>query len=281
MTAERRGYVPTKSDEALKNEAKNIVPRYPVLGIIGGMGPAATNDLFGQITRLTGEYKQVKGDQDQLSAVINSFPEIPDRTKFILHEMGLSDEAVNDPFPYLISSAQKLLAGDPKPQVVGIPCNTAHYFVTALEEFLSREGHSIEIVHMIRETASDVQKRGIKTVGLLATTGTLQTRLYHNFLEDAGIEVLVPSEEDQELLVMDGIYGGVSGKGVKNGYIEEPRQKFLQISERLVGEGAEAIIEGCTEIPIALTQDDTDIVLINPTEILARVMIRKSIAKGK
>lgn len=280
MPPEMKGYRPTKTFEAYVQDAENIVPRYPALGIIGGMGPAATIDLQTQITNLTGEYTDVKGDQDHLWVVTNSFPEIPDRTKYILHEMGLSDEETEDPFPYLLQSARKLLSGEPKPKVIGIPCNTAHYFVPALENFLRESGENVEIIHMIRETAKTVQREGIKKVGLLATTGTLQTRLYHNELEALGIEVITPSDEDQESLVMEGIYGKTSGKGVKSGFTDEPRQRFLKVSETLFENGAEAIIEGCTEIPIALRREDTDIPLINPTEILARAMIEKSLAKG-
>lgn len=279
MTAERgdRSYIPNQSFEAYRKQVETIDFPYPRLGILGGMGPDATGDLFNTINRITRDETSVSSDQDYLSIRVANNPQTPDRTKYI---NGESDE---DPFPYLMMGIDELVSGPRPARIIGIPCNTAHYFVPALERYIDERGYNLEIVHMIEETAKQIKQAfpDAGSVGLLATSGTLRTGLYHMILEENGLSVIAPNDEDQDTLVMEGIYGKRTGKGVKAGHLDEPRGLFIEAATKLQEAGASVVIEGCTEIPLALSQNDTQIPLVNPTEVLARSMVMRALAKSR
>jgi aspartate racemase len=259
-------------------KARELTFPYPTIGIIGGMGPDATGDLFNAITRITRELTGGKKDQDYLPIHIASSPQIPDRTKYVLYLLGKSDEFAEDPFPYLLRGYLDLKHSSRDKQrikYVGIPCNNAHYFVPKLREFIEYDGSEMEIVDMIEETVKMISKQYpyVQRVGVLATNGTLQTELYHNVLESAGFKTITPTPEDQKELVTEAIFGCTSGKGIKAGYFKEPNEKLREAVEKLRIQGAEVIIAGCTEIPLVLHQEDVKAILVNPTEILARRLV--------
>jgi len=127
------------------------------IGIIGGMGPLATADLFRKIICMT----KAASDQEHIHIVIDNNTEIPDRTRAILYGGAT-------PLPALARSALKL-------EVMGadlllMACNTAHYFYDQMQPFIH-----VPMLHMPEETAFEVQRRGLTCVGLLATDGTCQT----------------------------------------------------------------------------------------------------------
>ncbi|MFP4201033.1 MAG: aspartate/glutamate racemase family protein [Clostridia bacterium] len=227
------------------------------VGIVGGMGPEATADLFMKIIRAT----PATCDQDHLPVVIVSDPSVPDRTQAVLGDG-------EDPLPTMVRSARACVTAGA--DFLVMPCNTAHCFYLGLAESVD-----VPVLHMMEEVARFFETRHpeIRRVGLLATTGTVKIGLYQEALSENGIEVLVPNERDQES-VMEGIYGE---KGVKCGYYDEPRNLFVSVARRLVDRGADAIISGCTEIPLALSQDDLeDTVVVDPTEVLARAAVARA-----
>lgn len=226
------------------------------IGIIGGMGPEATADLYLKIIRAT----PARRDQDHFHVLIDSNPAIPDRTAAIF---GRGE----DPVPALQETARNLeLAGA---DFLVMPCNTAHYFYSEI-----RAAVRIPILHMMRETAAYTVDRwpGLRRVGLLATDGTLKTRLYHQAFAERGVEVLEPAAADQEL-VMRAIYGE---DGIKAGQHEGPRRILLAVAQGLVAAGAEAVVAGCTEIPLVLRDGDLAVPVIDATWILALAAVREA-----
>ena len=225
-----------------------------VIGILGGMGPEATIDLLYKIIKFTPAEK----DQDHLRIIIDNNPKIPDRTAAIL---GKGE----DPLPALQKTAQNLEKAGA--DFIIIPCNTAHYFLPSIQESVK-----IPILNMIEETAKETQKKNssIKKVGLLASIGTYKTEIYHQHFNKYNIEVISPEEKDKEK-VMKVIYA------VKAGDLsEEVKKNIIQIAQKLIDKGAEAIITGCTEIPLILKEGDVPAPVIDPTQVLAKIAIRKA-----
>jgi len=225
-----------------------------VIGILGGMGPEATIDLFYKIIKFTPAEK----DQDHLRIIIDNNPKIPDRTAAIL---GKGE----DPLPALRETAQSLEKAGA--DFIIIPCNTAHYFLPSIQESVK-----IPILNMIEETAKETRERipQIQKVGLLASAGVYKTKIYHQHFKKYNIEVISPEEKDKEK-VMKVIYA------VKAGNLsEEVKKNIIPISQKLIDRGAEAIIAGCTEIPLILKEGDISIPLIDPTQVLAKIAVQKA-----
>jgi len=236
--------------------------KYGILGILGGMGPEATNNIYKEIIKST----PAKKDQEHIPVIMYSNPQIPDRTTGILY-------GGENPFPALLQTAEKLKkAGS---DFIIIPCNTSHYFIDDLRRFIN-----IPIISMIEETVLFVRENypHIKKIGLLATTGTIKTEIYNGPFKNAGIELLTPNVEDQECLVMEAIYGN---DGIKAGKKNLPTKLLQKAANTLFERGAEAIILGCTEIPLALNKKNTFSPLINPTKILANRAVDLSTALNK
>jgi len=225
-----------------------------IIGILGGMGPEATIDLFYKIIKFTPAEK----DQDHLRIIIDNNPKIPDRTMTILGKG-------KDPLPTLRETAQNLEKAGA--DFIIIPCNTAHYYISQIQESIN-----IPMLNMIEETAKETQQRipQIKKVGLLASIGTYKTEIYHQHFKKFNIEVISPERKDKEE-IMKVIYA------VKAGNLsEEIKKNILKISQELIDKGAEAIIAGCTEIPLILKEGDVPVPIIDPTQALAKAAIRKA-----
>lgn len=224
------------------------MPEKKVIGIIGGMGPEATADLFLKIVRSTPARK----DQEHLRIVIDNNPEIPDRTTFILGKGP-------DPRPHLFRTAKNVEKMGAS--FMAIPCNTAHYFHKEIQAVVG-----VPVLHIMRETAAHLKGK-VQRAGVLASTGTLKTRLYEDALRDVGIEALVPSGRDQDE-VMEAIQSVKAGDYVKG------RELALRQGARLAASGAQAVIAGCTEIPLVLHGGDLEVPVVDATQILAERCVR-------
>jgi aspartate racemase len=225
-----------------------------IIGILGGMGPEATIDLFYKIIKFTSAEK----DQDHLRIIIDNNPKIPDRTAAIL---GKGE----DPLLALQQTARNLEKAGA--DFIIIPCNTAHYFLPSIQESVK-----IPILNMIEETAEETQKRipQIQKVGLLASMGVYETRIYHQQFKKYNIEVISPEEKDKEE-VMKAIYA------VKAGDLSnEVKGNIIKIAQKLIDKEAEVIIAGCTEIPLILKEGDVSVPIIDPTQILAEAAVQKA-----
>lgn len=220
------------------------------IGIIGGMGPAATYDLFRKIIEKT----DAKTDQEHIHICIDCNTNIPDRTKAIL---GHGE----DPVPELVRSGIRLQAMGA--DVLVMPCNTAHYFYERITPFLD-----VPLLNMLQETAQELKRQKISKVGLLATDGTLRSGVYHKVLSEAGIETVVPSPENQSG-VMEIIYQGV--KAAKRDF--DPAS-FQAAVDELFAKGAQVLVLGCTELPLAFEMYGIEAAAIDPTAVLAEAAIR-------
>ena len=193
------------------------------IGIIGGMGPAATIEFFRRLVAAT----PATVDQAHLRILIDNNPHVPDRTDAICGRGP-------DPGPALADMARGLAASGA--DFLTMPCNTGHVFQTAI-----RNAVSIPFIDMIEETARRI---AVQRVGLMATTGTVRAELYRVACDQRHIELVVPGDDDQEL-VMDmirRIKAGGPGASV--------RGRAAAIVERLAERGAAAVIAGCTEISL-------------------------------
>ncbi|MDI3475745.1 MAG: aspartate racemase [Thermococcaceae archaeon] len=220
-----------------------------VIGILGGMGPLATADLFRRIVEKT----PAKRDQDHPRIIIYNNPKIPDRTAFILGNGP-------DPRPELIASARKL--EECGADFIIMPCNTAHFFAETIQRAIN-----IPLVSMIEETAKKIESMGLRKVGLLATDGTIKGMVYHRALLKRGIHIAVPNKKDQEL-VMKAIY-----EGVKAGNLELGRELLLKVAKKLERR-SEGIIAGCTEVSVVLKPEDLTVPLIDPMDVIAERAVK-------
>lgn len=196
------------------------------LGIIGGLGPIATAYFMELIIQMTDAAR----DQEHLPMIIYNSPKIPDRTSYIL---GNSKE---NPVWDMIRIGQKL--AEEGVACIGIPCITAHYFHKELSENIS-----VPIIHAIEETGMELKDNRIKSAGIMATEGTVHSRIFQDELEKMGIEVFIP-EEGYQKLVTELIYKEVkAGKPVD-------LDKFQRVSAHLRKQGAQVLILGCTELSL-------------------------------
>ena len=198
------------------------------LGVLGGMGPQATNTFYQFVIDRT----DAQTDQEHVNALILSDSEMPDRTSAILS----GGEAREGVYRRLLADA-RLLEGAGC-TCIAVPCNTSHFFLDRVQEEIG-----IPILHMIRETARLLAVQGLKRPGILATDGTIQTGLYQAEFSAAGIEAVVPSTQAQEL-VMSLIYDDV-----KAGRDGDP-QKFAAIHEDLLAQGCDCGVLACTELSV-------------------------------
>ena len=199
------------------------------LGILGGMGPLATADLFTKIVTMT----DADCDNNHIRIYIDNNAQIKDRTAAILH-------GGESPLPYLIESVKKL--EQMGAECIIMPCNTAHYFLQSLQIQTK-----VPFLSMIAQAVRVAKKRypGQKA-GILATTGTLDAGVYSRAFNNEEVEVVLPNEEQRKLL-MSIIYDGV-----KAGKLPTDSAPFVEMLEEMKSRGAGYFILGCTELPVAV-----------------------------
>jgi len=228
------------------------------IGILGGMGPGATAMLYSKIISRT----PAETDQQHLHVIIDSDPSVPDRSKNIL-------QGGPSPAPTLNQMAMRLQNAGA--EVLILPCNTAHYFI---DEAL----HNVDLpfIHIIDETIKTCQAILPKDgrVGLLATSATISSRVYHDRFSPTAFRLMAPKDDDQQQ-VMDGIYNGV-----KAGRFDYGADRLKNVAENLISGGAQLIIGGCTEIPLVLRQEDLKVPFMDTLDILADAAVTYALAKG-
>ena len=227
------------------------------IGILGGMGPEATAHFFSLIIKHTAAPK----DQDHVPVLIYNLPQIPERTPAILGQ-GPS------PLPLLRKGVRTLAQAGA--DFIVVPCISAHAFLPDI-----RRASPVPILSLLDEALAGAKKknRRLKRAGLLASTGTVRSGLFAKTFAKAGIEIITPTNKEQAK-VMEAVFGK---RGVKAGFTEGwPRKLVLEIARRLIKRGAEAIIAGCTEIPLVLRDEDLPVPLIEPMRIAAQACIVKA-----
>lgn len=236
-----------------------------MIGVLGGMGPQAGLDLASKIIAET----VASNDQDHIPMMIWSQTRIPDRARF------LADSTSPDPAPVIAEGFMRLEAAGAG--VAGMACNTAHtpaIFDRVVKQ-LQDAGAGMPILHLIKETVEHIRERAphAMKIGVLGTHGTLQSRLYHDWLERSDLHPLSPSDPHR---LSDAIFHPVHGiKAQSNPVSGDARNQILRSVSELIDAGAEAVILGCTELPLAVPDDRFQhIPLIDPARALAQALIR-------
>lgn len=217
-----------------------------ILGIIGGLGPMATAYFLQLVTQMT----DATTDQEHIEILIHSKPQVPDRTSYILNK------SEDSPVPDMIEIGKEL--AEQGACVLAIPCITAHYFHKEMEDAIG-----IPIINAIEETADYLKNCGIIKVGIMATDGTIESGIFQDVLKQQGIEVIIPSGENQRK-VMYLIYENVkAGKKLELSVFEE-------VSKELTEKGVEVILLGCTELSLLKRDYKLESICLDVMEILAR-----------
>ena len=225
------------------------------LGIVGGMGPVAAAYFFKRLVELT----PAKCDQDYVETFVHNNTQVPDRTAAILYGQA-------DPVPQLRRSVEILnrMGSD----YIVLACMTSHHFIPQLQE------HSKAIIlDGIAQTAERCRDLGVSKVGVMATAGTITMGLFHKPLHQLGIDALVLNEQDQVTYFTEPVY---APWGIKAGNVTGlPKERLRQGAQILIDSGAEAIIAGCTELPLVLKQDEFPVPLLDTIDVLLEVAIRR------
>lgn len=238
---------------------QRVMNSVATIGVLGGMVPEATNRLCALITQLT----PVSKDQDHIPVITFNNSLIPPRVGAI---SGMGES----PVPEMVRTARVLERAGA--DLLVMPCNLAHYFIDEVQR-----GVRIPILNMIEETVGFIVTThpGLHTLGLLASTPTIENGLYEKSFAGQQRVVLSPDASDQEAKVMEAIYGQ---HGIKSGYKAEPRELLMEAARKLVLRGSQLIIAGCTEVSIVLEQGSLPVPIIDPMEVLARVAVERAMA---
>lgn len=239
------------------------------IGVVGGLGPYAGLDLVRAIFDETDAHR----DQDHLPVVLISYPgRVPDRSAWLT-----DPEHAPNPIPALQTILRRL--DDAGAIVAGIPCNTAHAapLYAPLLDGLAADGRELDLIHIvdaivdaIAEVAPDAEQ-----VGVLATRSSIQNRIHSIGLEAAGRRAVVPSDSVQDL-VQASIFDpewGLKAQSVPPH--PAARAAVLEAIDHVVENGAQAVILGCTELPLAVPEATASgVPIISSTHALARALIR-------
>jgi aspartate racemase len=236
--------------------------RIVVIGILGGMGPAAGV----RFARLVVDRAMAKSDQDHPSFTLMSCPSlIPDRSAFLV-----GDGVVNPGYAIADVARQVAQLGA---TTVAMPCSTAHApailepVLDALSEFEVTFCNLIEVAAKAAAGAS-----AANCVGVLSTEGTRRIGLYEAALGDLGVRCLHPAASDQAI-VSDVIRLVKSGVTPQTSCLDEP-------VGRLVAGGADLVLLGCTELPLAAPAGHIDGALIlDPLEALTDAVLAAEFAR--
>lgn len=227
------------------------------IGVVGGLGPMATIHYLERIVQLT----DAESDQDHPRIYLESIPDIPDRTTYIL---GKSNK---NPYPVIRCAAERLIRNGA--DFITIPCVTAFYFKEKFAKDLSKP-----VLSLIDLLVENLQKNKVKKVGIMATTGTIQSEIISKSLHNNGIETVVPDSFYQEQ-VMEIIYNQI-----KKGKCADMKM-FHNIEKHLLEQEIEKIILGCTELPLVKKEHELGEGYVDVIDILAQEAVKQSGAKVK
>lgn len=213
------------------------------LGVLGGMGPAATTAFLARVQALTPAEK----DADHIRMLVDINPQVPDRQR-----------AADAADAVLGQMAMRLR--DAGAQVLAMPCNTAHAVAAGIRKV------GLPFIDMIEETAAVATSGGAKKIGVLATPGG--EALYTRALQARGARIVRLTGADRQAVMgcINAVKAGDTG--------EAPRAEMRRLAAALVGAGAEVVIAGCTEVPLLLAADDVSVPLVDSAEVLAAACVK-------
>lgn len=220
-----------------------------VMGVIGGMGPLATDLFYNMVINKTG----ASCDQEHINMIILSHATMPDRTAAI--KSGEHKEV----YGKLLKDAKFL--EESGATCIAVPCNTSHVFLEEVQKEIE-----IPIVHMIREAVESVAEmtsslNDVK-VGIMATDGTIEIGLYQKHCREKGLVPVVLSDENQKK-VMKIIY-----EGIKKNQPVDPRD-FEDVVDEFKSKGCHCVIMACTELSVYKIQEGLGDFFVDAMESLA------------
>lgn len=245
--------------------------RPKVIGIIGGMGPAAGVDLARKLVAQT----RAAADQEHLPFILVSYPDrVADRTAFLGEGKGVN------PGGDIARLVRQLEASGAS--VIGMACNTAHAtaIMSVVRADLERWKSAVTFLHMIEEVARFITSEypACRKIGILSTTGTYRSRVYPDLLGARGLEVVVPDEQEQAQLVNESIFH--PGYGIKahaDTISERVRENLVRVISRFKKQGVQAVVLGCTEFSLVFTGPAVEgLPVIDSNLVLARALIREA-----
>ncbi|MFH1589600.1 MAG: amino acid racemase [archaeon] len=216
--------------------------KYKTIGILGGMGPEATAELYSRIIKIFQKKYGAVYDNDFPEIIILNLP-LPDIVKKVNNNVEKT----------LIYGAKKLESSGV--DFIAIPCNTVTPYIKILKENVS-----VPIINIVEETAKEVKNSNLKKIGLLATETTINDKIYSAYLP----KLITLDEKNQKIttkLIMNILSGDKSGK-----------KMILKLIKKLKEKGAEKVILGCTELPLIYNGED----IFDTIDILARIIVRNS-----
>ena len=221
------------------------------LGILGGMGPAASAEF---VTRLVAQ-TPATCDQEHIPFVLWNNPQIPDRSTSLRNE----DDR---PLPFLLDGIKILKAA--RCDLIVIPCNTAHFWY---DEMIKLKVPIVHIVDSVADALRDINVTG--TIGVMGTQATVELGLYQYKLNKAGWSCIVPSKEEMNTLVQPAI------DLIKGGKLLESQLPLMKVIHSLIDRGAQAVVLGCTELPLAIKiSSENGVPLINSIDSLVKSVLR-------
>jgi len=229
---------------------------YKKIGILGGLTPESTVTYYMHIVH---RYHELYGDHGYPESIIYgvSFQKFEDW-------MNKEDwDSIEEELLHGLKALQRAGA-----DFAVIATNTMHILFDKLQAQID-----MPLISIVDATAEAINAEGFKKVGLIGTRFTMQRPFYKNGLAKHGIEVVTPSMEDQNY-IEEVIFKELSiGK-----LLDESRKGFLAIIDKLVARGAEGIILGCTEIPLLIRQEDTDVKIFDTATLHAEKALRYAIS---
>jgi len=222
------------------------------LGILGGMGPAASAEF---LTRLVAQ-TPAQCDQDHIPLVLWGDPRTPDRSTSLRN----GDDA---PLPYLLEGVHGLIAAGCT--CIVIPCNTAHFWYHEISK-------RVKIIHIVDSVAAALKEANVvnATIGVMGTQATIELGLYQYRLNKLGWNCITPTKEETDALVQPAI------NLIKAGDVATAQPMLMAVVQNLINRGAEAVVLGCTEIPLAVKQNTCQgQPLINSIDSLVKAAIRE------
>ncbi|GGE12914.1 aspartate racemase [Polymorphobacter glacialis] len=217
------------------------------IGVIGGMGPAATADFVQRIAVAAGAAR----DSDHPRVLVDSNPHVPDRN---------AARAGNGPSPGPVLAEMARGLTGLGAQILAMPCNAAHGWAG---DIVAASGATF--VDMIDAAVTEAVATGARTIGIIAIGATLDANLYQHRLDAAGMQVIASDRGIVQPLVT-AIKAGDTSSAIRTGMAAE--------ASRLVSAGAGAIIAACTEVPLVLSQADVAVPLVDATSALVRAVMQ-------
>lgn len=225
------------------------------------MGSVAAASMFKRFVELTPALK----DQEYIETIIHNNTKIPDRTDGILH----SGES---PLKELKKSV--IFLDKAKVDYIILACITSYFFINELQKHADAE-----IIDAIDETAIYIRKNypDLEYLGLIASTGAIKTEIFHKKFTKYGIKIVTMTDDFQRKYFTEPIY---ANWGIKAGYvIGQPKNRLLNAIDLLKNSGAEAVIGGCSELPLVFCNEETAIPFIDSIDILLKSTIKKCLSE--